>query len=113
MSPTELAARLESQGAWVSPDLRVSEQTAADIVGVKFGTLRAWRYSGVGPTFIYAGRVTYRIASVLDFIKSHEMQNHQGALTRTNSHELVPASLNQKKDGAIINGTQTQGEQHT
>lgn len=67
-----VASRLESAGHWVSLDHRTDEAGAAKLIGIKPRSLRSWRAQGTGPTFIYAGRVTYKIAAVLDYLNERE-----------------------------------------
>ena len=71
-SIAEIAKRLELSGHWVSADYRVDESTAAHLIGVKPRTMRLWRARGIGPPFIAAGRLTYRISAVLAFLESRE-----------------------------------------
>lgn len=64
-----LAARLEQSRHWVSPDLRVREPVAAEVLGVTARTLQRWREAGIGPAFVVIGRnVTYRLGDVLQWV---------------------------------------------
>lgn len=65
-----IAAELRARRHWVSDDWRVREPTAAELIGISTRTLRTWRTEGRAPTFIDAGRLTYRISDLLDFIAS-------------------------------------------
>lgn len=67
-----LADRIRKSGVWVSWDLRITEQTAAQLIGVTQRTLRSWRDEGRGPAYVAAEkrRLTYRIADVLAWIES-------------------------------------------
>jgi|GEM_PF-2895913 len=69
------AARLDLQGVWVSADLRVSDSTAADLLGVGPRTLRDWRQDGWGPTYVCAdrARITYRLADLLAWVNSRSI----------------------------------------
>lgn len=68
----QIAARLLAAGHWVSADHRVDEAGAAYLIGITTRTLRLWRAAGTAPPFIRAGRLTYRIAAVLEFLQSRE-----------------------------------------
>ena len=73
--PTDLeriAGRLEAAGYWVSLDHRTDEAGAAKLIGIRPRSLRNWRAQGTGPAFVYAGRVTYKIAAVLDYLNERE-----------------------------------------
>ena len=67
-----IADRLRIEGHWVSADHRVDETTAAALIGVTVRTLRLWRAAGTSPVFIRAGKLTYRISAVLEFLASRE-----------------------------------------
>lgn len=49
----ETAARLEeavkNKGYYITADGRVSEEVAAELIGIAFGTLKNWRHSGKAP----------------------------------------------------------------
>lgn len=64
----QLATRLAGAGHWVSLDNRVTEQTAAELIGISTRTLRDWRSRGTGPAFVSAGRLTYRLTDILAFL---------------------------------------------
>lgn len=63
-----LAEQLEARGCWVSPDGRVTEATAAKVIGVVPRTMARWREAGVAPPFYRAGRLTYALRDVLAFL---------------------------------------------
>ena len=69
------AARLDAQGIWLSADLRVSDGTAADLLGVGPRSLRDWRQEGWGPTYVCADRqkITYRLSDLLAWIDSRSV----------------------------------------
>lgn len=67
-----IASRLESAGHWVSLDHRTDESGAAELIGIKPRSLRNWRAQGIGPAFVFAGRVTYKITAVLDYLNERE-----------------------------------------
>lgn len=69
-SIAEIAKRLELSGHWVSVDYRVAETVAANILGITTRTLRSWRGEGRAPRFYDAGRLTYRISDLLEFLES-------------------------------------------
>jgi hypothetical protein len=67
----ESAAR--SAGHAITPDLRVSESVAAELLGIAAGTLRNWRsstgnvpYHRIGGRF---GRVTYKLIDLANVIE--------------------------------------------
>lgn len=62
--------RLRSERIWVSHDGRIDEPAAAALIGVRPRTLREWRGLGTGPSFVFAGKVTYYIAEILAFLAS-------------------------------------------
>lgn len=69
-TPTELAERLEARGHWVSIDLRVREKSAAELLGVKQRTMRAWREEGVAPRVVrVSGRITYYLSDLIELIE--------------------------------------------
>jgi len=48
----------------------------ANLLGIKPGTLRAWRVLGKGPRFIrIGGSVFYRVSEVESWLKSHEFSS--------------------------------------
>lgn len=65
-----IAERLRKSGKWVSPDMRVKSDGAAELLGVVEGTLSNWRSEGnrrfrhVKP----AGVVTYYLVDLLAYI---------------------------------------------
>lgn len=68
-----IASHLKSAGYWVSLDRRrTDEPGAAALIGITTRTLRQWRAAGTAPTFIRAGKLTYWISDILDFIASRE-----------------------------------------
>ncbi|WP_323012522.1 hypothetical protein [Castellaniella sp.] len=61
---------IEQHGRQITPDGRVGEALAADLVGASAKTLRSMRGQGLGPTFHKtAGRVTYRVADLALWIE--------------------------------------------
>lgn len=54
----------------ICPDGRHDERAAADYLGLKPGTLRAWRARGEGPVYYLAGRVWYYLADLDAWVKS-------------------------------------------
>ena len=67
---TRIAERLEAKGPWVSYDFRVREPTAADFLGISTRQLRTWRTEGRAPRFFLAGRLSYHISDLLNFLES-------------------------------------------
>lgn len=56
----------------LDPRVRLSEQEAADYLGVKAETLRGWRKAGTAPRFAKVGRsVQYRVAWLDEYIDTH------------------------------------------
>ena len=49
--------------------ITLSPSEAAERLGVKYGTLRNWRWRGVGPPFLKVGRsVRYRLVDLADWL---------------------------------------------
>ena len=66
-----LHAAVRESGAWISGDLRVSEATAAELLGFAPGTLANQRSEGRSPPFFrVAGRPTYRLHDLATFIEA-------------------------------------------
>jgi len=65
-----IAERLRKRGKWVSPDLRVRAEIAADMLGIAEGTLSNWRAEGRQrfPCVRPAGFVTYYLVDLLQYI---------------------------------------------
>lgn len=62
------AARIRAAGEWVSYDLRVLPDVAAQILGIEPATLRNWKFLGKGPrvvTVAGSNRPTYYLIEVL------------------------------------------------
>jgi hypothetical protein len=66
-----VAARLLDRGAWVSADLRVLPETAADMLCVAERTLANWRASLHPLPFVGGARVTYRLTDLLAFVDAN------------------------------------------
>lgn len=71
-----LRARIEASGAWVSPDGRVSAETAAAVLGRSVKTLRSWRAAEDVelPFQRLRGRVTYSLVDVVAYIDAHTVR---------------------------------------
>jgi hypothetical protein len=66
-----LAERLRAAGHWVSLDLRVNLETAAEILGAEEKTLVNWRAAGHPLRSMKpAGRITYYLVDLIAFIES-------------------------------------------
>ena len=66
-----VAVRMRAAGIWVSFDLLVDVKTAAYMLGKSEGTMKNWRYMGVGPEPIFIrDRSCYRIIDLLRERKS-------------------------------------------
>lgn len=63
-----LAEQIRAAGHWVSFDRRVSERTAAQLLGRSETTLRHWRSKGVIVAVMVRGRATYRLRDLLQFM---------------------------------------------
>lgn len=56
----------------LDPKARLTEQEAADYLGVEKETLRRWRTDGQAPRFIKVGRsVQYRVSWLEDYLEAH------------------------------------------
>lgn len=56
-----------------------SEREIADILGVSQWTVRLWRFKAGLPHFRTAGRIFYRLESVLQWMKEEERKNVEKA----------------------------------
>jgi hypothetical protein len=63
-----LAAQLRRAGHLVTLAGAVSETTAAELIGVKPRTLRAWRSKRSGPGCYVAGRAWYPLAEIVRYL---------------------------------------------
>ena len=73
VDPCELLDKLETscreRGLWVSPDGRVREDDAADLLGMKPKTLSNWRYGdGRLPFVKRSGRPLYALADLAEYL---------------------------------------------
>lgn len=68
-----LRAAARATGAQISADDRVTEKTAAALIGASGATLRRWRAEGAGPAYVslpLAGcRITYRLSDLAEFLE--------------------------------------------
>jgi excisionase family DNA binding protein len=61
------------------PELPLTTQEAADLLGLKRTTLEAWRVRGCGPRFVKLGRaVRYRAADLDAWIESRTRTSTSG-----------------------------------
>lgn len=91
---TELTARLEARGCWVSLDNRVREAAAANIIGLSPRTLRQWREEGRGPVFVAIGhRITYRLADLLAWLDSRAV-DPRACVGETRQFAAIPVRVN-------------------
>ena len=68
MDALERACR--DRGVWVSPDGRVGEADAAELLGRATGTLRNWALAEQPLPFVrIRGRRTYRLRDISDFME--------------------------------------------
>lgn len=68
-----LRAACVAEGTFVSADGRVSEEAAAELLGVTAGTLRNWRAVGLSPAWYRprpGAKATYRLADLGRFIEA-------------------------------------------
>lgn len=82
--PTSRAEAIEAQvttwrawcrqnGRWVSPDDRVNEATAAELLGRTSFTLRNWRSAGQPLPFVRVrGRISYRLRDLALMLEESE-----------------------------------------
>lgn len=70
----ELRGSLTAAGHWISPDGRVSERTAAVVLGKAEGTLANWRRAERPPLkfAIVRRRPTYQLEDLAAFISSSD-----------------------------------------
>lgn len=73
-SPVEALERAcRDRGVWVSPDGRVSEADAAELLGRATATLANWSYADQPLPFVKVrGRRTYRLADVANMLAADE-----------------------------------------
>lgn len=63
-------AYVEQKGHFITPDSRVHEKTAADLLGLSSKRLRALRSGLLGPTFIkMSGTVWYRLNDIAGYVE--------------------------------------------
>jgi Helix-turn-helix domain len=67
---SELAERVERlEAARPPPNKLLSQEAAAELIGVKPPTLAAWRHYGKGPAYLKAGRSAFfRIEAIEEWI---------------------------------------------
>lgn len=67
-------ARCARDRLWISGDDRVTEATAAALLGFAEGTMKNLRWAGDGPAFYKAGasgsRITYRLADLAAWVEA-------------------------------------------
>ena len=68
----DIAKRIAAAGHVVTFDYRIREKAAAKLIGVTPRTMRNWRSLGIGPAFVAAGVLTYRIQAIMEFLESRE-----------------------------------------
>ena len=64
-----LLEAVREAGEPLTGDLRVGEQAAAQLLGVAVKTLRNWRAQLEGPRYYRAGRISYRLRDLAEFIE--------------------------------------------
>ena len=57
----------------VCPDGRHDEVAAAEFLGLKPATLRTWRSSGQGPSYVRAGRIWYYVDDLNSWLRSRRI----------------------------------------
>jgi hypothetical protein len=68
------------------PDSALTENQAADFLGLSVRTLQAWRFRGGGPCYIKIGRaVRYQRRELMAFQKAHTV----GLTSRPDAREAV------------------------
>lgn len=70
MTPEELAQSLKRLGKHVTPDRRVRQEVAAEVIGCSVFTLRNWRENHEGPRYYRMKVVWYRLDDLLSWIES-------------------------------------------
>ena len=74
-------AHIKSRGHQMTPDERIREKTAADLVGVAPKTLRTMRAGLQGPAFIkIAGTVWYRLNDIARYVENGRYETIETAL---------------------------------
>ncbi len=57
-------------------EILINEHSAAEALGVRVSTMRAWRLSGRGPSFVRVGRcVRYRPSVLSQFVTAGERRS--------------------------------------
>ncbi len=56
-------------GHWMSGDQRVTEETAAELLGIAPATLANKRHAGTAPVYYNTGRITYRLSDLAEHIE--------------------------------------------
>lgn len=72
LSPAELQALLED------PNRFVSDNIAAEVIGIPVGSLRRWRFESRGPRYAKIGAcVRYRVAWLQEFIAQRVVETRE------------------------------------
>ena len=73
-----LLAAVREGGRWISGDQRVSEETAAWLLGIAPGSLANRRHAGTAPpSYRPAGKVTYRLRDLAEFIEESRKEGEE------------------------------------
>ena len=72
---------VSSKGHLMTPDLRVREKVAADLIGIAPKTLRTMRGGLQGPAFVkMAGTVWYRLQDIAAYVETARCETLESAL---------------------------------
>ena len=83
-----LLASAREMEALISGDGRVSEDVAAQLLGVHRDTLRKWRQAGEGPDYFrLGGTVTYSLHGLARFIECCHVYAAEGGQSRAKAGE--------------------------
>ena len=63
-----LRAELDRAGHFVSIAGLITPEVAAEIIGVKVGTLDKWRGLRMGPRFVKVARIRYQLRDVAEYL---------------------------------------------
>lgn len=72
-----VAACPHHRAGHVCPDGRCDEVFAAEFLGLKPATLRAWRSRRQGPAYYRLGRIWYRVEDLARWLESRRIEPHR------------------------------------
>lgn len=110
----QLLASARQTEAFVTGDLRVFEDTAAELLGIARGTLSNWRANGSGPSWSRLGgrghKVSYYLRDLATFLLSRRVESSHA--TSSNAIEPHAATLPSDPEPATIPADQQEAESH-